>query len=115
MGNGQEPWRALADRYWQQLLELEPLLGTQIGDERYDDRLPDPTEEGLARRESVNKEALQSLQSLDRTGLDVEARTTLDILEAIALRDLDDVAYRFDRFRAPSHLSGPGSLLAAVC
>ena len=38
--------RSLADRYWEDLLELEPMLGTMIGDERYDDRLSDPSEAG---------------------------------------------------------------------
>src|SRR5437870_394483 len=42
--------RELADRFWDRMLELEPLLGTSVGDERYDDRLPDPGEEGLAAR-----------------------------------------------------------------
>jgi hypothetical protein len=26
--------RALVDRYWDELLELEPILGTLVGDER---------------------------------------------------------------------------------
>ena len=40
--------RALVDRYWEGLLELEPFLGTMVGDDRYDDRLPDPSEAGRA-------------------------------------------------------------------
>ena len=40
--------QALVDRYWEELLELEPILGTEVGDERFDDRLPDPTEAGPA-------------------------------------------------------------------
>ena len=41
-----QDWRAVADRYWDDLLELEPILGTEVGDERFDDRLPDPTAAG---------------------------------------------------------------------
>ena len=37
---------ALADRFWEELLEREPIFATAIGDERYDDRLPDIGEEG---------------------------------------------------------------------
>jgi hypothetical protein len=33
--------QALADRFWEELLEREPVFATAIGDERYDDRLPD--------------------------------------------------------------------------
>ena len=43
--------RDLIDRYWEKLLELEPLLGTMVGDERYDDRLPDPSDVSDGRRE----------------------------------------------------------------
>jgi hypothetical protein len=41
---------SLIDRFWERLLQEEPMLGTWIGDERYDDRLPDPSESGLAAR-----------------------------------------------------------------
>ncbi|HJP66663.1 MAG TPA: DUF885 domain-containing protein, partial [Actinomycetota bacterium] len=38
----------------------------------------------------------------------------LDVADAIARRDLDDVAFRMDRLRAVSHLEGPGSLLGVI-
>jgi uncharacterized protein (DUF885 family) len=106
--------RDLADRYWESLLELDPLIGTEVGDDRYDDRLPDPSEEGLVRRQVVHDEALESLDRFDRASLSADLRTTLDVLEAIARRDLDDVALRLDRFHVVSHLSGPGPLLAIL-
>ena len=34
---------ALATRYWDEHLQAHPLLATEIGDRRFDDRLPDPT------------------------------------------------------------------------
>jgi len=104
--------RALADRYWEDLLELEPLIGTMIGDERFDDKLPDPSEEGLARRADVHRSALKELESFDRTGLDETARTTLATMEAIARRDLASVEHRLDRFGPVNHFYGPGQLLA---
>jgi uncharacterized protein (DUF885 family) len=106
--------RELADRYWDDLLQLEPLIGTEVGDERFDDRLPDPSEEGIARRESVQRDALASLAALDRTGLDVVTRTTLDVMQAIAARDLARIEFRLDRFDPVSHLWGPGNLLADI-
>jgi uncharacterized protein (DUF885 family) len=106
---------ALAERYWERLLELEPLLGTQVGDERFDDRLPDPSDEGVARRADVQRAALRELEGLgDRAALGLVARTTLDVLEAIARRDLAEAELRFDRLRAVSHLWGPGQLLAEL-
>jgi uncharacterized protein (DUF885 family) len=107
-------WRTLVDTYWDRLLELEPLIATQVGDERFDDRLPDPTQEGLARRETVHRDTLAAIQSLDRSAIDTVGRTTIDVADAIARRELDDIAYRMDRFRAASHLDGPGSLLAVT-
>jgi uncharacterized protein (DUF885 family) len=106
--------RQLIDDYWEQLLELEPILGTEVGDERFDDKLPDPSEAGRDRREGIQREALRRLEGIDRSDLDVTTRTTLDLLEAIAQRDLDALKYRFDRFGAVLHLWGPGSLLAIV-
>jgi uncharacterized protein (DUF885 family) len=104
----------LADRYWEDLLIIDPFIGTEIGDERYDDRLPDPSEQGLARREEVSGRALDELGAIDRPDLGVDLRTTLDVLEAIARRELDEVQLRLDRFRVVNHLSGPGNLLAVL-
>ncbi len=106
--------RELADRFWEDLLVLDPLIGTEIGDDRYDDRMPDPSEKGLARREEVHRRALEDLKAIDRAALGVDLRTTLDVLEAIARRQLNDLALRIDRFQAVTHLFGPGNLLAVL-
>jgi uncharacterized protein (DUF885 family) len=104
----------LADRYWEQMLELEPLVGTMVGDERFDDRLPDPSEAGRARNESIQRSALDELEQIDRGSLDVVLRTTLDLVESIAQRQLSDVEHRLDRLAVASHLWGPGQLLAEL-
>jgi uncharacterized protein (DUF885 family) len=106
--------RSLADRYWEELLELEPMLGTVIGDERYDDRLSDPGEEGRARSESVNRDALDELAPIDRSTLDITMRGTLDVLEAIARRSLAELEHGTDRLRAAAHFFGPAQTLAEV-
>ena len=56
--------RALIDRYWDGLLESEPILGTAVGDERFDDRLPDPSDAGRAARETLHRSALEELAKL---------------------------------------------------
>src|SRR4029079_11489072 len=35
------PLRALADEYWDQRMEANPLEGAEVGEHRFDDRLPD--------------------------------------------------------------------------
>jgi uncharacterized protein (DUF885 family) len=106
--------REVADRYWDQLLELEPILATQVGDERFDDRLPDASDEGIARKRAVFEAAVADVGAVDRSGLGTEARTTLDVLNAIARQNLDAIEYRLDRLGAVSHLFGPGQLLAEL-
>jgi len=106
--------RALVDRYWDGLLHDDPLLGTTVGDERYDDRLPDLGEEGRSRRDARARDALRTLRSLDRETLDEDLRTSLDMLEAIADREVAEIRYRLDRLRIASHLWGPGQLLAEI-
>ncbi|HEY7399945.1 MAG TPA: DUF885 domain-containing protein [Actinomycetota bacterium] len=105
---------ALADRFWDETLELEPLLGTIVGDERFDDRLPDPTEAGRERSRAVQRRALEELAEIDRAELDLVLRTTLDVVEAIAKRALSDLENRLDRLTVASHLWGPANLVAEL-
>jgi uncharacterized protein (DUF885 family) len=114
MKDGVDRARALVDAYWEGLIEEDPLLGTLVGDERFDDRLPDPSEEGRSRREAMHRRALEELQAVDRDVSDVGVRTSLDMLEAIALRDLAEIEHRLDRLRVVSHLWGPGQLLGEL-
>jgi uncharacterized protein (DUF885 family) len=106
--------KALADRFWEELLEREPTFATAIGDERYDDRLPDIGEEGRALSESRNRAALDELATIDREGLDVTLRTTMDVLEAIATQTLAAVELRTDRLYVANHFVGPGVLLGDI-
>jgi len=104
----------LADRYWKDLLRLEPTLGTYVGDERHDDRLADPSEDGRAESERVNRSALDELASIDRSALDPTMRGTMDVLEACARRALAGLEHRTDRLMAAAHLFGPAQTLAEV-
>src|SRR6266540_436400 len=106
--------RALVDDYWEGLIEADPLLGTLVGDERFDDRLPDPSEAGRSKRQAMHRRALRQLEAIDRNVADVGVRTSLDMLEAIALRDLAEIEHRLDRLRVVSHLWGPGQLFGEL-
>ncbi len=106
--------RDLADRFWDDLIRIEPLLGTEVGDERYDDRLSDPSEVGRANRRSISESALGELRSIDRGSLEPVLRGTMDVLEAIATRDLANLDAGMERLEAVSHMWGPGQILAAI-
>ena len=112
--NGTERTFDLAERYWDELLELEPLLGTSTGDERFDDRLADPSEAGRAASETVHRAALADAAAIDRAGVDENDRETLDVLEAIANRYLAGLEHRTDRLLVANHLNGPGQLLGEI-
>lgn len=106
--------RELADRYWLDLMEIDPLLGTESGDERVDDRLPDPSEDGRARAEAAHRSALDDLATIDVGALPSSERGTMDLLEALARRGLLEAEHRLDRLYAASHFSGPVGTLAIV-
>lgn len=106
--------RDLADRYWLALIEIAPLLGTEAGDERFDDRLGDPSEAGRAHDEDVHRAALEELATIDRAALPASERGTMDVLEAIARRGLSELEHRLDRLYAASYFSGPVAMLGAI-
>jgi uncharacterized protein (DUF885 family) len=101
----------LADRLWEDLLVIDPLIGTSIGDERFDDRLPDPGPEGRAREETVFRGALADLATIDRGSLDDDLRLTMDMLEAVCGRYMATLEHRTDRLVAANHLLGPSTML----
>jgi uncharacterized protein (DUF885 family) len=112
--NPNDDVRATADRFWEALLELQPVLGTSIGDERFDDRLPDPGEAGRADTERACRTAVDELALVDRQQLDAGARATADVMEAICERTLEKLANRSDRFEVANHMWGPGAMLAEI-
>jgi uncharacterized protein (DUF885 family) len=104
----------LAARFWDELLEIYPTIGTFIGDERYDDLLPDPSETGRAREASVLQGGLEAARAIDRTALGEDDRITLDILEALCERYLAKLTGRIDRFEVGNHLYGPATVLGEI-
>ena len=102
------------DRYWEGLLERDPLMGTFIGDERYDDRLPDIGAAGRAEEEVASREALTALSAFDLETLDDADRADADVMRAICERSLARIEQRIDRFEVVNHMHGAGTLLAQV-
>jgi uncharacterized protein (DUF885 family) len=106
----QSPVRALADWFWEQFLEQQPLWATMLGDERWDDRWDDPSAAGRERELETLRELLSRADSIDLQLLDTEDRITLDILRVLADTRRDYHEHRLWQFDGVDPLNGPQSL-----
>jgi uncharacterized protein (DUF885 family) len=100
----------LADRFWQWYLARNPLYATVLGDERYDDRLSDPSAEGRADEIAGLKGFLHDARQVDRRPLDQEDTITLDMLEVVARIWLRQHELNVHHFEAMDQLAGPQGL-----
>ena len=76
---------------------MRPFLATTVGDERYDDRVEDPTANGRAARAGLARSTLADLDQLGRgpTALaegDIEDAVTGDVLRFMCQVELETVA-----------------------
>lgn len=101
------PVTELADRFWQWFLARQPMYATVLGDERYDDRLSDPSPEGRADEVAGLKGFLEDARSIERSGLDQEDAITLDMLQVVARIWLRQHAHDVHHFEAIDQMSGP--------
>ena len=79
----------LADRFWEGVLERDPVTATILGDERYDDRLPDLGEAGRAADTAAFRETLAEAEAIGGDGLDTEQVITRDMLMLVARTHLE--------------------------
>jgi uncharacterized protein (DUF885 family) len=103
----ESPVLDLADRFWQWFLSRQPIYATVLGDERYDDRLPDPSAEGRAEEVAALKGFLSDAEDIGRSGLDQEETITLDMLEVVARIWLRQHGHDVHHFEAIDQMSGP--------
>lgn len=105
------PVDALAERYWEGLLELWPTTATLYGDDRYDDRLEDPGPEGRAKLRRLHDTTLAEVEAFPRDGLAVEDRITLDILGVVCRLQIEQDDQGFHELRVVDQIEGPQTLL----
>jgi uncharacterized protein (DUF885 family) len=79
----------LADRFWEGVLERDPVYATILGDDRWDDRLPDLGEAGRAADEAAYRETLADAEAIEPVGLDPEQVITRDMLILVASTHLE--------------------------
>ncbi len=96
----------LADRFWEGLLERDPMWATVLGDERYNHRWPDLGPDGRAAEEAAFRAALADAREIPVDGLEPEQIITRDLLILVSenqLAALDQKQYQL----ALDHMSGP--------
>ena len=105
---------ALAERFWESVLELSPTMATVYGDERYADRLEDPGPEGRAKTRTVMEGILAAVDAIDPDGLPTEQRITRDMLRIVADIQLEQLGQRIDVLKVVDQMDGPQTLLPTV-
>jgi uncharacterized protein (DUF885 family) len=109
--NDATPINALADRFWESLLELNPSLATTYGDERYADRLEDPSPEGRAKARHLLEQTLKDVAAISPNGLPVEDRITRDMLRIVAELGIEEDNQKLHELRVVDQMAGPQTLL----
>jgi uncharacterized protein (DUF885 family) len=79
---------ALAEAYWQSVLDAHPLTATQIGEPGRDERMPDESEAGIATTRARAAGLLADLEALDAEGLAADDRITHAALHEALVGDL---------------------------
>ena len=79
---------ALAEAYWQSILDARPLTSTLVGEPGRDDRMPDESEAGIAATRARAAGLLRDLQALDAAALSAADRVTHAALHEALVGDL---------------------------
>jgi uncharacterized protein (DUF885 family) len=96
----------LADRFWDGVLERDPLWATVLGDERFNDRWPDLGADGRAADEAAYRSVLSEAAAIPADGLEPEQVITRDLLILVAENHLEALAQKQYQL-AVDHMSGP--------
>ena len=97
---------ALADRFWEGVLERDPTWATVLGDERYNDRWPDLGPAGRAAEEQAFRDVLDEARAIGEEALQPEQVITRDLLVLVAENNLEALAQKQYQL-AVDHMSGP--------
>jgi uncharacterized protein (DUF885 family) len=96
----------LADRFWEGILERDPLTATILGDERYGDRWPDLGAGGRAADEAAFRATLADAHEIPAEGLGPEQVITRDLLILVCENHLEALAQKQYQL-ALDHMAGP--------
>jgi uncharacterized protein (DUF885 family) len=109
------PVDQLADGFWEEILELNPTTATVYGDERYNDRLEDPSPAGRAKNRALMERTKAAAEAISPDGLPVEDRITRDMLIVIADQTIEQLDQGVHRLGVVDQINGPQTLLPQIC
>ena len=109
------PINELADRFWEGILELNPTTATVYGDERYADRLEDPSSAGRAKTRAHMERTKAEAEAISPEGLPLEDRITRDMLIVIADLGIEHDDQGMHRLEVVDQIGGPQTLLPQLC
>jgi uncharacterized protein (DUF885 family) len=101
----------LAQRFWEGILELNPTTATFYGDERYADRLEDPSAAGRARARAHMERTASEAADIPVDGLSTEERITRDMLQVIGELAIEEDDQGLYQLRVVDQMGGPQQLL----
>jgi uncharacterized protein (DUF885 family) len=101
----------LAHRFWEGILELNPTTATFYGDDRYADRLEDPSPQGRARTRAHMERTASEASAIPLDGLSTEERITRDMLQVIGELGVEEDDQGLHQLRVVDQMSGPQQLL----
>jgi uncharacterized protein (DUF885 family) len=96
-GSQAKALHALFAEQWQYGLREDPLAATEVGDNRYNDRLPSLTPADLARRDRHARDVLERLHRIDRARLAEPDTVSYDLFERALADAISE--YRFKTYR----------------
>ena len=107
---GPTPVYEFADRAWDEFLEHAPVAATVQGDDRWLDRLDDPSAEGRASFMAFVERWAERIEELDDDGLDTEDVVTLGLMRAVVARFRGADELELWQMEGLDQLNGPQTL-----
>jgi uncharacterized protein (DUF885 family) len=102
---------ALADDFWESILELNPTTATFYGDERYATRLEDPSPEGRARTRALMERTRAAVAAIPADDLSTEDRITRDMLAVVADLSIEEDDQGIHQLAVVDQMGGPQQLM----
>lgn len=105
---GAEEFYREAESWLERIMERNPVIATQLGDHRWDDRFSDNTPAALENQRQELQEAVRRFEGMDAGGFPLEAEIDHELMVRIlhsVLRDFEQVE---------SHRRDPGSYVSQI-